>query len=402
MNRRDLLLTCGCMAASAAVSRLAWAADLPRDLRITRIVAFDLVSRRPKVVGKNSQRGVHGDRAADRMVRLYASAGLEGLGNCRADEKTLAGLLGKNPFDFFKPGEPAMKSPLGPGSMPLWDLAGRALGKPVHALLGGKGAREVPVYDGSIYMSDLQPEYAGRWQDRFKEEIDLGLARGHRAFKIKVGRGAKWMPAEEGFERDKTVLRVIRAHAGPDVLLGVDANNGYDLARTKRLLADLPDMNLAFVEEMFPEDVAQDLDLKAFLKERGLKALVADGESQGSLEGLRPFIEAKAIDICQADMNHFGLEGIVAEAAMARPHGCLVAPHNWGSLVAFYMILHVGRAIPNFYRAENDPLDTGVLVADGYAIKGGLATVPDAPGFGLRIDDAKFAAGVKPLFDLKL
>jgi L-alanine-DL-glutamate epimerase-like enolase superfamily enzyme len=41
-------------------------------------------------------------------------------------------------------------------------------------------------------------------------------------------------------------------------------------------------------------------------------------------------------------------------------------------------------------------------VADGYAIKGGFATVPDAPGFGLRIDEAKFAAGIKPLFDLKL
>jgi hypothetical protein len=28
--------------------------------------------------------------------------------------------------------------------------------------------------------------------------------------------------------------------------------------------------------------------------------------------------------------------------------------------------------------------------------------VPDAPGFGLKIDEAKFAAGIKPLFDLKL
>ena len=87
MNRRELLSLCGGLAASAALWRPVWAADLPRDLKITRIVAFDLVSRRPKVVGKNSQRGDHGDRAMDRMVRLYTSAGLEGLGNCRADEK---------------------------------------------------------------------------------------------------------------------------------------------------------------------------------------------------------------------------------------------------------------------------------------------------------------------------
>ena len=402
MNRRELLSLCGGLAASAALWRPARAADLPRDLKITRIVAFDLVSRRPKVVGKNSQRGDHGDRAMDRMVRLYTSAGLEGLGNCRADEKTLAGLLGKNPFNFFSRDEPAMKSPLGVGSMPLWDLAGRALGKPVYELLGGKGPREVPVYDGSIYFADLQPEYAAHWQDRFKEEIDLGLKRGHRAFKIKIGRGAKWMPAEEGYERDKAVLKLIRAHAGPDVAMGVDANNGYDLVRTKRLLTELPEINLAFVEEMFPENVAQDLALKAFLKERGLKALVADGESQGNLEGLKPFIEARAIDICQADMNRFGFEGILAEAAFARPYGCLVGPHNWGSLVAFYMILHTGRAISNLYRAENDPLDSDVLVAGGYAVKGGLATVPEAPGFGLNLDEAKFAATVKPAFDLKL
>ena len=87
----------------------------------------------------------------------------------------------------------------------------------------------------------------------------------------------------------------------------------------------------------------------------------------------------------EAVMNHGLNEGRhSSEAAMARPHGCLVAPHNWGSLAAFYMILHVGRAIPNFYRAEDDPLDTDVLVADGYAIKGGLddrinAAIEDDP-----------------------
>ena len=46
--------------------------------------------------------------------------------------------------------------------MPLWDLAGKALRQPVYALLGGKGARRVPVYDGSIYFADLLPEYTSR------------------------------------------------------------------------------------------------------------------------------------------------------------------------------------------------------------------------------------------------
>jgi len=402
MDRRHFLVLGGGLAAAAMLPRWTWAADLPRDLKITRIVGFDLVSVRPKFVGKNSRLGDHGDRGTDRMVRLFTSAGLEGLGHCGAGEAVLRGLLGKNPFDFFRPDEPAMKSPLGAGSGPLWDLAGRALGKPVHELLGGKGPRKVPVYDGSIYFADLLPQYADRPLDRFKEEIDLGFRRGHRAFKIKIGRGAKWMPAEEGYARDKEVLRTLRRHAGPDVLLGVDANNGYDLPRTKRLLADLPDMSLAFLEEMFPEQVDQNLELKAFLAEHKLKALVADGETQGALEPLKPFMEARAVDIYQADMNGFGFEGILTEAAWARPHGLQVGPHNWGSLIGYYMILQVGRAIANLYRAENDPLDTDVLMAEGYALKDGLATVPDTPGLGLKINEARFAASVKPRLDLKL
>ena len=402
MRRRELLATCAGLAAAALLPRRTWAADLPRDLRIARVIGFDLVSARQKFVGKNSQKGDHGDRATDPMVRIIANSGLEGLGRSAAAEAALAPLLGKDPFDYFKPDEPAMRPPQGAAAMALWDLAGRALGKPVHELLGGKGPRQVPVYDGSIYFADLLPQYADRPLDRFKEEIDQGLARGHRGFKIKIGRGAKWMPAEEGYRRDKEVLATIRRHAGPDVALGVDANNGYDLARTRQLLTDLPDIDLAFLEEMFPEKMEECLALKAFLKGRGLKALVADGETQGSLEPLKPFMEARAIDIYQMDMNRFGFEGILAEAACARQFGLLVGPHNWGSLIGYYMILQIGRAIPNLYRAENDPLSNDVLVADGYALRDGLAAVPDTPGFGLRINEARFAAQVKPKFDLKL
>jgi L-alanine-DL-glutamate epimerase-like enolase superfamily enzyme len=70
--------------------------------------------------------------------------------------------------------------------------------------------------------------------------------------------------------------------------------------------------------------------------------------------------------------------------------------------VGFYLGLHVGRAITNFYMAEHDPLSNDVLIADGYAIKDGTSSVPDTPGFGLRIDEEKFASSdaVRILFDM--
>jgi L-alanine-DL-glutamate epimerase-like enolase superfamily enzyme len=277
---------------------------------------------------------------------------------------------------------------------------GKLVEKPGYELFGGKGAEKVPVYDGSIYFADLLPQYESKWQDRFREEIDMGLAIGHRAFKIKIGRGFKWMPRKEGDARDIAVVKTIRKHAGPDVLLGVDANNGYDLVGAKRFLEQAGGEKLMFVEEMFPETVDDCLALKEFMKERGWQTLVADGETQGDLNVFKPFIAAKAIEVLQADMNRFGFEGILTEAAWARPQGLVVAPHNWGSLVGYYMQLHVGRAIDNFYRAEHDPLSTPVLVAEGYTRKDGETTVPSTPGFGLSINEKAFAAEAKVRFDV--
>ncbi|MDZ4783139.1 MAG: enolase C-terminal domain-like protein [Planctomycetia bacterium] len=396
MRRREFVAA----VAAAAFVGAARAAEVPQDVRIVRAVGFDVTSRRSKVAGRNAQKEVHGDQSTDRMVRLYTNTGAEGFGHCRADEQDVAKLIGKPLTEFYRASDTAMSGPLGAGTMPLWDLLGKLTQQPVYALLGGKGAEQVPVYDGSIYFADLLPQYADKWEDRFRTEIDMGLEIGHRAFKIKIGRGAKWMRRDEGNARDVAVVKLIREHAGPDVLLGVDANNGYDLAGAKRFLEQSGDANLAFVEELFEETVDDCLALKAFIQEHSWATLVADGETQSQLDVFKPFISAQAIELYQGDMNHFGVEGILTEAAWARETGLRVAPHNWGSLIGYYAQLHVGRAIDNFYRAEHDPLTTDVLVAEGYARKDGLATVPSAPGFGLSIDEDRFASGAKVRFDL--
>ena len=398
MRRREFLAaTAGAMMLPARLL----AGQAPRDVKITRIVGFDLLTQRPKLVGKNSRLDVHGDRARDRMVRLFTNAGVEGLGNCWQGKHVLAGLLGRNPFDFVNRVSPQrVTGPLGSQTMPLWDLVGKLLHRPVFQLLGAKGPQRVPVYDGSIYFADLLPQHAANWRDRFKEEIDMGLRQGHRAFKIKIGRGAKWMERAGGDARDVEVVRLIRQHAGPDVLLGVDANNGYDPAGAKQFLSQAGELRLAFVEELFPEKVDECLELKRWIAGRDWTTLLADGETQQSLEVFRPFIAAKAIDVLQADMNRFGVEGILTEASWAKPQGILVSPHNWGSMVGFYMQLHVARAIDNFYRAENDPLASDLLIADGYEIRDGTCSVPEAPGFGLILDEANFSR-VKINFDLR-
>ncbi len=398
MHRRQFLET---VAASALLGRIARGESFPADLKITRIVSFDLHTQRSKFAGKNAVRGDHGDTSRDRMVRLYTNVGVQAVGRCWKEKQSLAALLGKNPFRDFDLASRRMPGPLGTRTMVLWDLAGKLLNKPVYQLLGDKQRDKVPVYDGSIYFADLLPQYTARWQDRFKEEIDMGLRAGHRAFKIKIGRGHKWMDRQAGDTRDVEVVETIRKHAGSEVHLGVDANNGYDLDGAKQFLDRASDLGMDFLEEPFPEQVEPCLELKRYIAGRGWKTLLADGEGQDDVQAYRPFVDAQALDILQGDMNSLGIEGILAEAAMAEPRGILVAPHNWSSLLSFYLQLHVGLAVPNFYRAENDPLTSDVLIAEGYTIDGGYCSVPDAPGFGLAIDESKFDR-VTVNFDLKI
>ena len=395
-HRRKFLET---VAVSTLLRRLARAESFPSDLKITRIVSFDLHTRRAKFVGKNAVRGDHGQTSRDRVARLYTNMGIEAVGRCWRPKEALAPLLGKNPFQSFDLASRRMPGPLGSRTMVLWDLAGKVLRRPVYELLGGTKPGRVPVYDGSVYMSDLLPQYATRWQDRFKEEIDLGMEAGHRAFKIKIGRGKRWMDRDAGDARDVEVVQLIRKHAGDEVHLGVDANNGYDLAIAKRFLERASDLRLDFIEEPFPEQVEPCLELKQFIAERGWKTMLADGEGQNDVEAYRPYVEAKALDMLQGDMYGLGIEGILAEATMAEPQGILVAPHNWSSLLSLFMQVHMGLVVPNFYRAEHDPLKSDVLICDGYKIKDGSCSVPDAPGFGLAIDESRFDRS-KVNFDL--
>ncbi|MGE4550776.1 MAG: enolase C-terminal domain-like protein, partial [Opitutales bacterium] len=367
------------------LTEIVQAKDANRNIRITRVTHCRIPTRRSKVAGKNSRKEVHGNSSGDVLLRLFTNSGHEGFGHGRIQRKQAESLLGKNPFDLLDEKAKQVSGPFGVGTMPVWDLAGKVLGKPTHAMLGGKGPAKVPVYDGSIYFADLLPQYAAKWQDRFREEIDMGLKAGHKAFKVKIGRGAKWMERKAGNQRDVEVLKTIRAHGGEDLILGIDANNGYDLAGTKRLFGEIGELDIAFAEEMFPETVEHCLEFKAFLRKNKWKTLVADGETQGNLQVFKPFIKAGAIEVYQGDMKRFGFEGILREATWAAQKNLLVAPHNWGSLVGYYMQLQVGRAIPNFYRAEHDPLSTPIFVAEGYSRKDGLATVPDTPGCGLTI-----------------
>ena len=94
----------------------------------------------------------------------------------------------------------------------LWDLKGRAVGKPVYKLLGGF-ADKVPVYIAGGYYEE------GKGLKELAEEMEESVSMGANAIKMKIG-GA---PINEDVER----VRVVRETVGPNVKVMVDANCAY-------------------------------------------------------------------------------------------------------------------------------------------------------------------------------
>jgi muconate/chloromuconate cycloisomerase len=115
--------------------------------------------------------------------------------------------------------------------MALWDLNGRALGVPVHRLLGGRVRDRVPL-SWSLAGADPEAEV---------DEARALAARGHRIFKIKT--------AAHPLAADVARVRRIREAVGPGVALRIDANQGWDRVTALRAIRALEPWDLDFVEQ---------------------------------------------------------------------------------------------------------------------------------------------------------
>ena len=285
-----------------------------------------------------------------------------------------------------------------PLDYPLWDLAGRVAAKPVYALLRQAEDRStpysVPCYDTSLYIDDLQIEDDAEAAALIAAEARDGFERGHRAFKIKVGRGAIHMPLESGTRRDVMVVRAVREAVGAECRLMIDANNGYNMNLTKRVLAETAEANIYWLEEPFHEDARLYAHLKEWMAPEGLATLIADGEGDAS-KHLLDWVRQGLIDIIQYDIYSWGFTPWLELASQLDPEGVRSAPHHYGEPYGNYAACHLAAGIAGFEAVEWDEAAIAGLDASAYAIVEGRVRVPDLPGFGLVLDDEVYSRAVE-------
>lgn len=355
--------------------------------RIVRIEQAVLRGRRPRSIGYNARIPTHGPELNDPVVRLHTSGGGWGLGWARLDQSQAGRLLGRELGELFRLPEGSLEEGL-PVDLPLWDLVARLLDLPLYRLLGARGKREVETYDGSIYIDDLEADDAQARQI-FAEEIQSGQQHGYRNFKVKVGRGARWMPAAQGLARDILAVNAVRQAAGPQAKLLIDANMGNTLNSALDLLAGCAEAGIYWFEEPFAEDRPLNQALKHFILERGYGTLVADGEFAPP-PYFFALVEEGLIDVVQHDFRGAGLTWWRATAARLEKGPARCAPHCWGSYIERYHHAHFAASIPNYALLEAAPAQMPGLIEEGWELREGFLRVPDTPGAGFDVDPALF------------
>ncbi len=366
-----------------------------KGVTITKVESAKITGKRPRVVGRNSHLGVHGQIVKESIVRLTTNTGISGWGHSRAKEDDASKILGKNLCDLFDP-ENGTSEEFLKFDFSLWDLAGKLTGKSVHSMLGDKGCKEVPVYDGSIYFDDLDLETgADRGIQPILDNVEWAVNKGFRAFKLKVGRGFKWMEKKEGLKRDLDVIFAVRDLIGPDVKLFIDSNIGYTLAEMKEVISRTADANLFLVEEPFPEAREDFVAFKRFLRRNGYGTLIALGENAPGHEArFLNFIKSGLVDVVQWDMRGYTLSRWLKFMPVIEESGTITAPHNWYSHLGGFYIAQFGRGCPYFGIGEIDSVEMPGVISTGYQLADGFMTVPDSPGFGLRLDENIFSSAL--------
>ena len=361
-----------------------------QNIRIRAVVGFSHRTQRHKFIGKNAKKDDHGIEACEPVLRIYTDRdGLDGIGFGRVTPEEAQQLVGKNLADCWHPRH-GVRSVLGRADHALFDLIGKALEQPAWALMGGAGEEWIPVYDTTLYFSDLLSEHANRGVGRLLDEMETSLGKGYTAFKVKVGRGARWMDAKSGLARDIEVVRTLAKAAPPGTTFMADANDQYGLETARHFLGEVGE-HLAFLEEPFPESVDDGLALRTWIEDKQLGVLLADGESEHNPERLLELARAGGLDVLQPDIRALGmtLQWQLRQDMAPLPNVHL-APHCWGSYLGNFKMLQLARGAGNILTCEIDPMTSDLFDDSQWTLRQGRMRVPDQSGCGLTLREDIF------------
>jgi D-galactarolactone cycloisomerase len=266
----------------------------------------------------------------------------------------------------------------------LWDLAGKAAGKPAAELLGGQLDRV------AAYASTGEQRSPGE-----RAESALRLRKeGFTALKLRIDRTR----LDEGL----AAVEAVREAVGDSMEIMVDLNQGWrmpgdvgpalDFTTVASTAARLRELDVFWLEEPLPrEDVRGYASLR---QDSGLR--IAGGEMARTTRELEAFEAADALDVYQPDaVLSVGLlrERELAERVTARGH--FFTPHTWTNGIGLLANLHLTAGVGGgpYLEFPYDPPGwtperRDFMLAEPVRVDAeGFVTLPDRPGLGFELAD---------------
>ena len=265
-----------------------------------------------------------------------------------------------------------------------WDILGKSLDVPVWQLLGGKHRNQLRVYANGWYQGPRDPSF-------FADEAAKLVARGYTALKFDPFGGA-FRQIDRGSERlSIEIVQAVREAVGPDVDILIEGHDRFSVSHAIRI-----GRKLAEFEPMLFETPVHSMDLKATLAvARAIDVPVAVGERFTRPGQFVDLLAERVIDIVQPEVLKMGLSNIKKVCGIAEAAEALVACHQAQSPLCTAINAHLHASVPNFLIHEHfdDWLEpwTWDLLLGTPRVKDGYLPVPDAPGWGVELNEAEAA-----------
>jgi len=254
----------------------------------------------------------------------------------------------------------------------LWDIMGKATGKPVYQLLGACYRNEIRAYASSLFGESLKET-----GDMARNYVDQGFTA------VKFG----WEPLGKDPDNDVALVKEIRKAVGDDVDVMIDAGLVWDSKTALQMAKRFSEYNIYWLEEPLHPD---DLDGYARLSQ-ATDVRIAAGEQESSRYSFLDLMDRGKIDIVQVDVTRCGgLTEAMRIAQLAADRHRPIVNHSFTSGINLAASLHFSAALANAFILEycvsQSPLRKK-LTKQTFEAVNGMVKVPEEPGLGIELDE---------------
>lgn len=278
---------------------------------------------------------------------------------------------------------PILMSALSGIDMALWDIRGKSLGQPVHALLGGRVRDRIRAYTW----------IGGDVADTLIEDAHRAIADGYGAAKFNVAGALPMIASYAQIDAVTARIGALRDAVGPGFDLAIDFHGRVSVPMARVLLRELEPLHPIFVEDaVLSGQIPAMADLA-----RATPIPLVCGERLHSQSDFRQVLELRAAGIINPDTAHVGgITAMLRLGAWAEAYDVALTPHCPLGPIALAACLQVDGLCHNAVLQEhasaihyNGAIGQNDYITGGaaFALADGCIAIPDGPGLGIEVDE---------------